>query len=284
MTSNQAWLNAEPCDQSFALDRGLLYGDGFFTTMLCYQQRLLNWPAHAQRIAVAAQRLGFLPLDEVMLQRTLNVALLNAPPSLAVIKIVITRGVGGAGYAPAPVSNLNYFSYLIPAPAGLAEVVQQPQQCMPRLKCIQCQTPVSINSYLAGIKHLNRLENVLARHEVDQSDADDGLMFTGAGQLISGTQGNVVLIREGVAYTPKLHQAGVSGTCLNTLKTLPLGLNWLETELTRQDLVQAQAVFICNAVRGVQAVARFDEVSYDTKLIEPINQAWWAWLIDQSSK
>ena len=284
MTHNQAWLNAQPCDEVFALDRGLLYGDGFFTTMLCYQQQVLNWSAHLQRLKVAAQRLNFPDLDELMLQATLNAALASASSGLAVIKLVITRGVGGVAYAPPLAPELHYLSYLMPVPAGLMQVLQQPQQCMPRLKCMQCQTPVSINPYLAGIKHLNRLDNVLARPEVVQSGADDGLMFTVSGQLISGTQGNVVLIREGVAYAPNLDQVGVRGTCLNALKTLPLGLTWLETELTRHDLMQAQAVFICNAVRGIQAVARFEEISYDTTLIEPINQAWWSWLIDQSSK
>lgn len=284
MMRNQVWINAQLCDDALALDRGLLYGDGFFTTMLCYRQQALNWPAHSHRLIIAAQRLGFPALDEGMLQRTLNEALLNAPPTLAVIKLVITRGVGGSGYAPATAPQLQYLSYLMPAPLGLAEVMQQPQQCMARVQCVQCQTPVSINPRLAGIKHLNRLDNVLARDEVIKLGADDGLMFSASGQLISGTQGNVVLIRDGVAYTPNLDHAGVNGTCLSALKTLPLNLTWLECELTREDLAQAQAVFICNAVRGVQAVAHFDDMTYETNLIEPINQAWWSWLMTQSSK
>lgn len=292
MILQQAWLNGELCDQALVNDRGLFYGDGFFTTLLCYDQTPLNWVAHWQRLEHSAQRLNFSPLDQTLLIDDIKRALAQCSPlGFSIIKIVITRGIGGRGYASPKPMQLHRLVYLMPLPPGLVVSAQATLACMPQINAVVCQTPASINSQLAGIKHLNRLENVLARDEALDSGADDGVMLNQFGFLVGSTQANLVLIRQVdsqlMAYTPKSNLSGVAGTCLAGLKSLSLGLTWQEQDLTYTDLAQSDAVFVCNAVRGVQAVYELRNapqealIRYQTDLIKPIHQAWWSWIKTQ---
>ncbi len=249
-----------------------MYGDGFFTTMLCYQQRLTNWSAHWHRLHTSAQRLGFPALDQQQVLSQLAPALAESEES-AVIKLVITRGQG-SGYAPPTAisyHDLNFIVVRSPAPA-------YSHTSRSGLKLILCKTPVSSNPVLAGIKHLNRLDNVLARAEVVKAGADEGVMLDAAGLLVSGTQSNLVLVKGKHLMTPRLDSAGVSGTCLaslpQALKQAGFGYQWQQAQLTLADLDQADAAFMCNAVRGVQAVQSFQSRNFNLKLIQPINQAW----------
>ena len=268
-TKYQAWLNGEVCLKCHAFDRGLHYGDGFFTSILAYQGRLLNWSAHWHRLTQSAKRLAFPALEEAEILTDIQPALAAMQQDFAVIKLMLTRGLG-AGYAPPKAPQIQRWVFLSQAP-GLAI------EFMPKIHVIRCQTPVSENAKLAGIKHLNRLDNVLARAEVETAQADEGLMLNQHQHVICGTQGNLVILREGKLCTPTLECAGVEGTCLRTLQSLSLGLEWQVCDLTWQDVVNAQAAFICNAVRGVQVIERLESHLFDGQLIQPIHQAWWSY-------
>ncbi|WFE67993.1 aminodeoxychorismate lyase [Thiomicrospira sp. R3] len=284
---HQAWLNGHACSDLLVEDRGLMYGDGFFTTILCYQQVLTNWPAHWRRLQTSAQRLGFPELNEAELLAQLSSAVLVSP-EISVIKLVITRGKG-TGYAPPNALEFKDLSLIIQlssAPQGVWAKTRSPvtqQVVQPGLQLIVCQTPVSLNAALAGIKHLNRLDNVLARAEVVKAGVDEGLMLDSDNTVICGTQSNLVLVKANKLLTPLLDQAGVSGTCLTSLPLVlsqaGLAYNWQQTRIRLEDLGDADALFMCNAVRGVQAVGRFRDKNYDLDVIQPINQAWWQYLI-----
>jgi 4-amino-4-deoxychorismate lyase len=255
-----------------------MYGDGFFTTMLSYQQRITNWIAHWQRLQTSAQRLGFPALNEQHILSQLAPALsaIAVKEEWAVIKLVVTRGhqVKGVGYAPPSGlthQELNYMVFLSPAPT-------RSQPLSSGLKTILCQTPASSNPVLAGIKHLNRLDNVLARAEVVRAGVDEGVMLDADGLLVSGTQSNVVLVRGKCLITPQLDRSGVAGTCLaslpQALKQAGLDYQWQQRQVRLAELEQVDAAFMCNAVRGVQAVQRFQNSELNPKLIHPIHQAW----------
>jgi 4-amino-4-deoxychorismate lyase len=262
VADNQAWLNGKVCDQRLIHDRGLMYGDGFFTTMLCYQQRLLNESAHWLRINRSAVRLGFPALDKHKLSSYLA-EFIKTLPELAVVKLVITRG-HGAGYAPPVGLSFADLSCILQAshpPEGLASQINPSHAgagLLSGLNLIRCQTPISLNPCLAGIKHLNRLDNVLARGEVVQAGADEGLMVDGKGQVYCGTQSNIVLIKQQQLITPVLDQAGVEGTCLQSLPRAlaesKLDYTWHYQSVSVQDVLHADAVFMCNAVRGIQPI------------------------------
>jgi len=297
MTNSKAvnfWLNGQPVAAVPACDRGLHYGDGFFTTALVVQGQLLNASAHWHRLQESARRLNFVQFDLMALQRQLRQVLAQTQPDLAVIKILVTRGCGGQGYAPLASAQLHYIIQQSPYPLSSVQddlkgaeeqtIFQMLAQTAP-IQAKVLQTQWGLCSRLAGLKHLNRLENVLARQELQQSitglgilaiaeDSGDkianastqkveknwaeGVMLDEAGWVISGTQANLVAYIDGQWVTPKLHHCGVMGT---TLARLAETLNITAVSLSLLDLSKAEALFFCNAIRGVQPVATlyFDE-------------------------
>lgn len=284
---HQAWLNGALCDSRLIHDRGLMYGDGFFTTLLCYHQQPLNWSAHWQRLDTSAKRLGFPKLDQADIEQQLSKVIFNIK-DFAIIKLVITRGAG-AGYAAAldlSYQDLTRIISLSPAPPALQANINASlsgQPCLQGLRIIPCQTPISINVKLAGIKHLNRLDQVLARSELLGQGADEGLMLDLEGQVICGTQSNLVLMKGKDLISPYLDQSGVYGTCLKSLphalEQAGLNYRWHFRAIKLVDLFQADAVFMCNAVRGIQPVSSLLDKNYDLKPVVPIHQAWWRFLM-----
>jgi 4-amino-4-deoxychorismate lyase len=121
----------------------------------------------------------------------------------------------------------------------------------------------------------------LARREVVQAGSDEGVMLDTQQRVYCGTQSNIVLVSGQQLITPILDQAGVEGTCL---QSLPRALNdynleytWHYQPVTIQDVLNADAVFMCNAVRGIQPIGQFEKRHYPIKPINAINQAWWHW-------
>ena len=135
-----------------------------------------------------------------------------------------------------------------------------------------CKTPLGLNPALAGIKHLNRLEQVMARAEWDDTNIAEGLMLDVAGHVIEGTMSNVFCVRQDTLFTPDLTHCGVEGiTRERVLKTA--GRNGLEavvTQLGLADIRQADEVFICNSLIGIWPVRRLAEKSW---LPGPITKA-----------
>ncbi|QSX78247.1 aminodeoxychorismate lyase [Agrilutibacter solisilvae] len=226
-------------------DRGLAYGDGIFETMRAHGGELPWWDAHWQRLAHGAQRLGF-PAPRQALVREQAQAMLEGGDG--VLKLLVTRGSGARGYAPGvatpPTWVLSLHS-LPPAPAqGL---------------CLRwCQTRLSLQPALAGLKHCNRLEQVLARAEWNGSTgnpdpADEGLMRSTEGDVVCATAANLFVLQEGRWTTPPVDRCGVAGVCRGWLLA---HADVREKRLSVTDVETAQAVFLCNAVRGILPVAR----------------------------
>ncbi|UQB42784.1 aminodeoxychorismate lyase [Thiomicrospira microaerophila] len=284
---HQAWLNGALCDSRLIHDRGLMYGDGFFTTLLCNQQQPLNWSAHWQRLETSAQRLGFPKLDQADIEQQLSKVTSNLK-DFSIIKLVITRGAGPGYAAPLGLGyqDLTRIISVSPVPLALQASIRASlsgQPSLEGLRIVPCRTPISINERLAGIKHLNRLDQVLARSELPDLGADEGLMLDSQGQVICGTQSNLVLMQGQDLISPFLDQSGVYGTCLKSLPSAleQAGLNyrWHFRAIKLVDLFQADAVFMCNAVRGIQPVASLLDKNYDLKYVLPIYQAWWRFLL-----
>lgn len=221
-------------------DRGLAYGDGLFETVRAHGGRMHWWHAHWQRMQRGAAILRMVLPDEgsVMAEAT---RLLDGGD--AVLKLIVTRGSGGRGYSPAHagVPNWTLSSHALPTSPAAG------------LNLRWCDTRLALQPALAGIKHCNRLEQVLARGEWDDPGIDDGLVCSSEGDVVCATAANVFVLRDGTWLTPMVDRCGIAGVCRAwALRALPAR----EARLAVTDVEAAEAVFLCNGVRGILPVAR----------------------------
>ena len=226
-------------------DRGLHYGDGLFETLSCVSGRPRWIERHLARLASGCERLG-LPIPDGELLRAEVQALQGGAPRL-LIKIIYTRGVATArGYRPAgneqPTRIVTAYEWGAPAPAefrlGLSQV------------------PLGVNPRLAGLKHLNRLEQVLAQREAQAGGWHEVVMCTGAGEVICGSMSNLFLVRGGEWLTPPVNACGVAGVMRALVLELAPRLNIAVriTALTPRDLEQAESMWVTNVRLGLQPV------------------------------
>ncbi|MGN6513436.1 MAG: aminodeoxychorismate lyase [Lysobacteraceae bacterium] len=230
-------VDAVPAD-----DRGLAYGDGLFETMRAYRGGVPWWEAHWARLAAGAQRLG-LALPDPAQARAEALSLLEEMAGSGVLRLQLTRGSGGRGYAP-PARALPTWilsAHPLPAPAQAG------------LRLHWCDTRLAAQPALAGLKHCNRLEQVLARRECEAAGADEGLLRDVDGEVVSATSANLFVLHGDAWRTPPVDRCGVGGICRAHL--LP-ALRAREARLSVREVETADALFLCNAVRGILAVAR----------------------------
>jgi len=197
-------VNGEPADGLPVEDRGFRYGDGLFETIKVCAGAPEFWAAHIGRLCRDAERLNLAQPEAGLLAAEAR-RLLGAPRD-GVLRIWLTRGPGGPGYRPEKTAVPTRMLRFDPHTAATSP---DPAQEGVRLRI--CQTRLGQNPALAGIKHLNRLEQVLAAQEWDDPAIAEGLMLDGAGHLIEGTKTNVFFVCEGRLITPELTEAGVAG-------------------------------------------------------------------------
>ncbi len=229
-------------------NRGIAYGDGLFETMRVHGGAVPWWGRHWARLQHGAARLR-LDLPDASFAAD-EVAQMARSGGDGVLKLVCSRGAGGRGYAPDPRASCDWQLSWHPLPAPAPQAGLSMRWCSTRL----AQQPL-----LAGMKHCNRLEQVLARAEWDdpnasERDADEGLLCDTGGTVVCATSANVFVLREeGGWFTPRLDQCGVAGICRAVLLD---ALGAREAVLAPRDVEAADAVFLCNAVRGILPVAR----------------------------
>jgi len=225
-------------------DRGLAYGDGVFETLLVHAGEAVWWNAHWARLTLGVARLGFAAPDEAVVRGHAQGLLADAPPR-AVLKLIVTRGAGGRGYAvPAQLAPTVVMS------VGLAPEPQQP------LTLRWCGTRWALQPRLAGIKHLNRLEQVLARAEWTDPAIFDGLVLDTAGQVVSATAANLFILRDGQWLTPPVEACGIAGLLRAWVLANAPGAR--VAALAPADVLAADEIFLCNAVRGILPVRRLE--------------------------
>lgn len=227
-------------------DRGLAYGDGLYETMRWTHGRLPLLGPHLARLLDGAHRLG-IPLPDL---GDLEAVIAPAVPVGidAVVKLVVTRGVGARGYA-APRD---------PAPVAFALVepwVPRPSNDPDGLSLVWCRLQLAVQPALAGIKHLNRLEQVLARAEWNDPAVDEGLLCDPSGHVLCATAANLFAVIDGRLLTPDLRGAGVAGVARALLLAEP-ALAVEVRDIARATLESADEVFLTNALTGVRPVIR----------------------------
>jgi 4-amino-4-deoxychorismate lyase len=227
-------------------DRGLHYGDGLFETMAAVGGRVRNFDLHMARLTEGCRRLGFPDVDAALIENECRVAL--GEQSSGVVKLVLTRGPGPRGYRPPDEPSI---TRVIMASAARA-ASSTPEALTVRV----CDTRLGLNPALAGIKHLNRLEQVMACNEWRDPTVGEGLMLAADGRLISGTAANVFLVREGRLLTPTIRDCGVAGVMRQVVirAARALGIECMEREIGIEMLADTSEVFLTNAVAGIRPV------------------------------
>lgn len=247
------------------LDRGFAYGDGLFETCRLLGGTLPLWDWHKERLYQGCERL-MIPLDRGLLVDYLQQLLAATGLRDGVLKITISRGEGGRGYRlpdkVLPTYCLAVYPFAIDPlnQHGVAVRV--------------CHQRLAVSTTLAGVKHLNRLEQVLARAEWQDNRYAEGLLFSEQGHLIEATASNVFVVSEGRLLTPDLTGCGVAGVMRRIIieqLASKLGLNAEEVTIGLSDLLAADEVFVCNSVYGIwpvlQLTAGETEISYSTGVV-----------------
>lgn len=227
-----------------ALDRGLAFGDGVFRTLAVRGGRPLNWAWHARRLAAdcAALRLEAPP------EATLLDELRRVAPGDASAKIIVTRGVGTRGYAIAPGKATRVVA-AFPPPS------HPPEAARDGVRVRRCALVLSEQPRLAGVKTLNRLENVLARGEWQDPEILEGLLGDAHGHVVEAVACNVFVVRDGALATPRLDRCGVVGAQRERVREL---LPVAERDITWDELARADEVFLTNSLVGAWPVRAFE--------------------------
>lgn len=236
-----------------ALDRGLAYGDGVFRTMRAAAGRIPYWRMHYAKLAHDCGRLALdCPSEAVLLE---DIARLLAVARDCIVKVVITRGAGGRGYAPPTDALPMRIVASFPLPRIPAD------RDATGIDARWCRTQVTMQPALAGVKHLNRLDSVLARGEWNNGEHAEGLMLDRDGWVIQGTMSNVFIVERDQLTTPVLDAAGVAGVQRERLMALAaqVGLECVEDRISAQRLLGADQVYVSNSVIGLWWLARLDD-------------------------
>jgi 4-amino-4-deoxychorismate lyase len=248
-------INGEQGGVIHAMDRAVMYGDGVFRTMRMRQGQVKCWPQQYRKLNADCQALDILCPAQHILEQELSHLALEEPD--CVVKIIVSRGEGGRGYSvPASVSP-NRVVLSSPAP-------QYPIRFWHEgVKLHVCEIRMSHQPRLAGIKHLNRLENVLARMEWDDAGIPEGLLLDADGWVVEGTMSNIFIRVGRKLITPDLSTCGVAGLQRDRiLKHAPsLGLTPEISRFTLPTLLQAEEIFVCNSVIGVWPVRQIGATS-----------------------
>ncbi|HEX6999070.1 MAG TPA: aminodeoxychorismate lyase [Gammaproteobacteria bacterium] len=233
-------------------DRGLAYGDGLFETMAAEGGRIRFLDFHLDRLCSSCERLGIPGPDREALKAEIEAHCPRA--GRAVMKLVWTRGPGERGYRPPAQPNPTRILSISSWPA-------YPDSHYTRgVRVKTCALRLGESPALAGMKHLNRLEQVLARMELDERDAEEGLLLDAGGRVVGCTSSNVFAVRGGGLATPALDRCGVRGVMRRAVLECAAahGLAAEERDLSPEALREADEMFLTNAVFGIWPVRRLD--------------------------
>lgn len=259
-------INGVACDYLNINDRSIHYGDGLFETILCNDQKLYYWQQHFQRLYESAKRLKIdcpqeqLLLDDISkLLESYNAGTDNSGSS-CVIKIIISRGAGERGYKFSKDMTVNRLVFVSALEADYSSILSRQLESG---ELYVCKQQVSINENLAGLKHLNRLENVMARDEWNASYID-GLMLNANQHVIEGSMSNLFAIKDKQMYTPDLRLSGVKGVMREIIidRAAKNNIKTSVTDLTIDDLYAMDELFISNSLIAMKAVTKLGDVLY----------------------
>jgi 4-amino-4-deoxychorismate lyase len=250
-------------------DRGLSFGDGVFETIRIWKSVIPFWSDHFSRLQRGLAVLGITTpesFEDSLLKDVASLISENASlcSQSAVLKIIVTRGCLGRGYLPS-LDSVPTIILMIKENVYASPASNSAKEGGGNFSLICCKHPISSNPVLAGIKHLNRLDQVLASTEL-QDKYDEGLLLDANGYVIEGTKSNLVILKNGQWITPDLSSCGIQGVMLKRCQI------WLEKRkvslikqpLTIKDVLQADHLFMMNSIMGIRGVTTFLNSHYSS--------------------
>lgn len=241
-----------------AADRGLHFGDGVFETMAVEEGRPLCLERHLERLVRGCRRLA-IPVP-AMTTLEEECARISDGAKRAVLKLTVTRGVGGRGYATDPSARPTRVLARHPWPEHAAAVRRG------GVSLRVCRTRLGRNPALAGLKHLNRLEQVLARMEDNPAQCEEGLMLDDRDRVIEAIASNVFVCRRGRVSTPDLSECGVAGIMRDLVLDVAREVTGCDAHITAMsmsDLRSADECFLTNSLIGLWPVKSIDGRAMD---------------------
>lgn len=261
-------INGTPGSSISIHDRGLLYGDGVFRTLRIKGGQPLHWDIHHQKLQHNCQSLKLTCPPAALLLEELQQLAAHQPEAVA--KIIITRGKGERGYAiPAQTAPTRILS-LSPLPQYPAHFYEQ------GIKLHVCGLRLAHQPRLAGIKHLNRLENVLAAAECSDLDIPEGLLLDNEGSVIEGTRSNLFAVFGSELATPDLSLCGVAGTQRERVLewAAQQGVPCRTRRLGLQELLDADELFLVNSIIGLWPVRELQGTTWHKPTLSLRIQKW----------
>lgn len=238
-------------DGSCFKERAFQFGDGLFETIAILDGAPCLWEAHMARLGEGCRRLRLPSPDFRLLAE--EGRLLCAGHRRAVLKVFWSAGQSDRGYRRPKIIN----------PQRILRRSTWPQ--MPReLTVRQCSHRLSENPMLAGIKHLNRLDQVLARSEWENAQIGEGLMLGQDGRVLCGTMSNIFVQRGQTLLTPSIDSAGIAGVVRNLALEIGRGIEKPVREglVSLDDLRSADALFLSNSLMGMARVQSYESIDY----------------------
>jgi 4-amino-4-deoxychorismate lyase len=245
-------LNGTPAEQLSPYDRGVHFGDGLFETIACRHGRPRFLSFHLERLGLGCQRLGIdAGLDDIAAE----IRSLASEVDSSIVKLVLTRGTAVArGYGVTGREKATRITFRYPWPQGT------PTGSQDGVHVRTATLRIGENPALAGLKHCNRLEQVLARREWTDPGIAEALLFSSSGKLVSGTMSNVFIVDGSRLRTPRVDLCGVAGVMRRVVlrEATRIGLPATEEVLDADDLSGAHEVFLTNARIGIWPVRVLD--------------------------
>ena len=255
-----AWFNGElitsplastnvASSADFLLDRSNTFGDGVFETMLVTGGQVHLLDRHLHRLSIGLERLG-IECSAERVQADINKALSQLSSSSSssyILKLVISRGSSVFGYGS---NNLSVNRLALLKSYSLREPSKESSKEPSGLQLMICDTRLGLQPALAGIKHCNRLEQVLAKKEVEREGFDDGLMLDQAGNIIESTSANIFILEAGQLVTPPIIDCGVAGV-MREYVIDQLDIPVSEATISIARLCKSDGVILTNSVRGL---------------------------------
>ena len=251
-------------------DRGLLYGDGLFETVAFHNGRSALWPLHMARLAEGCRRLGLPPPDADLLAEESR-ALLDGC-SRAVIRLGLTRGRGGRAYFPPAQPEPTRILIMRDFPEDF--VAQRERGLAMHTSTVRLPAGAPATDHLGGIKHSNRLDQVLIASGCSDYGAEEALVLDADGMIVEGLAGNLVVVRDRQMIAPGPHPAAVAGVALEWLRRAA-GPDLLERPFAAAELGRDDALWVINSVQGPRRVCTLDGHGLATdELLGKWRQRW----------
>jgi 4-amino-4-deoxychorismate lyase len=255
-------VNGTSASSIAVTDRGLQFGDGVFETIRIHQGRPVWWQQHIDRLLEGCDRLHFENLPDIRRLQTEANDLIKGC-NTGSLKIMITRGDSSSGYAAPDGCTPNRILVLSP---GLRHESKAEQGIFLGV----CEQQITGSKQLSGIKHLNRLEQVLARNECIKNGWDEGVMLDSQHRVIEGCMSNIFVWQKERLLTPQLENTGIRGVCRDRILSLAeeQGLTVEQCELDLGDLQHGDGMFVSNSLIGIWPVVEYKCQNFKQRQLE----------------